>query len=101
LHMPAEEIIPTSIISNIYIKLCHPKALTLTQIRSYALFEVALLGITDKNTELQGNLTFRLLRHEFPYRLGREILLKVEVLLLMLSYVRTPPPHLRRAILVL
>jgi hypothetical protein len=34
LHMHAEEIIPTFLISNIYIGLCFPKALTLTQLRS-------------------------------------------------------------------
>jgi len=43
LHMHGEETIPTFQRSNIYIGWCLPKALTLTRLRSYKLFEVLLI----------------------------------------------------------
>jgi hypothetical protein len=43
LYMHAEDIIPTFLTWNIYIGLCHPKALTLSRLRSYEMFEVLVI----------------------------------------------------------
>ena len=76
LHLHAEAIICTFITSNIYIGLCFPKALTLTQFSLYKIFEVYLIVRINKSVGLLGNLNFRLLREAFPYRLARGIPLK-------------------------
>src|SRR5258705_13321563 len=95
LHMHAKDIIPTFLTSNIYIGICLPKALNLTRLRSYEMFEVLLIVRISKSVRLQGILNFRLLRDTFPYRLARGIPLKEEVSYHLQSEVRTPPPHLR------
>ena len=95
LHMHAEDIIPTFLKSNIYIGICLPKALTLTRLRSYEMFEVLLIVRINKSVGLRGILNFRLLRDAFPYRLARGIPLKEGVPYPLQSKVRTPPPHLR------
>jgi len=95
LHMHAEDIIPTFLTSNIYIGLCLPKALTLTRLRSYEMFEVLLIVRINKSVGLRGILNFHLLRKVFQCRLARGISLKEGVLYLLQSKVRTPPPHLR------
>jgi len=95
LHMHAQAIVPTFLMSNIYIGLCIPKALTLTRLRSYEMFEVLLIVIINKSVGLRGILNFRLLRDAFPYRLARGIPLKERVPYPLPSKVRTPPPHLR------
>jgi len=70
LHMHAEPIIPIFLISNFYIRVCHPKSLTLTQLRSYELFR-------HINSEVfWGLLSFPLLRDVFPHQLARGIPLK-------------------------
>jgi len=74
--MHAEDIIPTFLTSNIYIGICLPKALTLTQLRLYEMFEVLLIVRINKSVGLQGILNLRLLRDAFPYRLARGIPLK-------------------------
>jgi len=76
LHMHAEEIIPAFLLSNIYIGLCPPKALTLTRLRSYEMFEVFLIVRFNKSVGLRGILHFPLLREAFSYQLARGIRLK-------------------------
>jgi hypothetical protein len=68
--MPAEEIIPTVSMSNIYIGLCLPNALTLAQLRSYELFR------HNKRVGLRRILSISLLRDMLPHRLGIEMPLK-------------------------
>ena len=76
LHMHAEDIIPTVLTSNIHIGCCLPKALTLSRLRSYEMFEVFLIVRINKSVGLRGILNFPLLRDAFPYRLARGIPLK-------------------------
>jgi len=71
--MHPEEIIATFQTSNIYIGLCLRKALTLTQLRSYAMFQVLLIVRINKSMVLRGILYFRLVGDVFPYRLARGI----------------------------
>jgi hypothetical protein len=59
--------------SNIYIRLCLSKALTLTQLQSYELFR------NNKSVGLRGILSFPLLRDWFLHWLAREIPLKERV----------------------
>jgi hypothetical protein len=66
LHMHAQAIISTSLMWNINIVLCLPKALTLTQLRWYKMFEVLLFVRINKSMGLWGILNFRLLRDAFP-----------------------------------
>jgi hypothetical protein len=93
--MHAEDIIPTFLKSNIYIGICLPKDLTLTQLRSYKMFEVLNIVRINKSVGLRGILTFRLLRDALPYRLARGIPLKAGISYPFQSKVRTPHPHLR------
>jgi hypothetical protein len=93
--MHAEDIIPTFLKSNINIGISLPKALTLTRLRWYEMFEVLLIVRINKLVGLQGILNSRLLRDAFPYWLGSGIPLKEGVSYLLQSKVRTPPPHLR------
>jgi len=74
--MQAQAIIHTFLTWNINIGLCLPKALTLTRLRSYDMFEVLIIVRINKSVGLQGVLNFRLLRDAFPYRLARGIPLK-------------------------
>ena len=101
LHKHAEDSIPTFSTSNIYIGICLPKALTLTRLRSYEMFEVLRIVRINKCLGLHGIPNFRLLRDMFPYRLARGIPLKEGVPYALQSKVRTPPPHLCRTILAL
>jgi len=94
LHMHAQAIVPTFLMSNIYIGLCIPKALTLTRLRLYEMFEVLLIVRINRSVGLRGILNFRLLGDAFPYRLARGIPLKQGVPYPLQSKVRTPPPHL-------
>ena len=94
LHMHAEEIIPTILMSNIYIRLYLPKALTLTRLRSYAMFKVLRIVRINEHVGLQGILNFYLLRDPFPDWLARGIPLKEGVLYSLQFKVRTPPPYL-------
>jgi len=71
--MNAKAIIPTFLTWNINIGLCLPKALTLTGLRSYKMFEVLLIMGINKSMGLRGILNFRLLRDMSPYRLARGI----------------------------
>jgi len=95
LRMHAQAIVPTFLTSNIYIGLCIPKALTLTQLWSYEMFEVLRIIRINKSVGLRGILNFRLLGDAFLYRLARGIPLKEGVPYPLQSKVRTPPPHLR------
>jgi len=95
LHMHAQAIVPTFLTSNIYIGLCIPKALTLTRLWSYKMFEAFLIVRINKSVGLRRILNFRLLRDAFPYRLARGIPLKERVPYPVQSKVRTPPHHLR------
>jgi len=101
LHMHAEDIIRTFLTSNIYIGLCLPKALTLTRLRTYKMFDVLLIVRIHKNVGLRGILNFHLLRDAFLCRLARGIPLKEGVPYPLQSKVRTPPHYLRRTILAL
>jgi hypothetical protein len=74
--MHAEDIIPIFLTWIIYIGMFLPKALTLTRLRSYEMFQVLLIVRINKSTGLQGNLHFRLLRDAFPYRMAKGIPLK-------------------------
>jgi hypothetical protein len=93
--MHAEEIIPTFLTSNIYIGICLAKALTLTQLQSYEMFEVLLIVRINKSVGHQGIINFRLLRDAFPYRLARGMPHKEGVPYSLRSKVITPPPHVR------
>jgi len=93
--MHAEDIIPTFLKSNIYIEICLPKALTLTRLWSYEMFEVFLIVRINKSVGLRGILNFPLLRDAFPYRIARGIPLKEGDPWTLQSKFRTPPPHLR------
>jgi len=95
LHMHAQAVVPTFLMSNIYIGRCIPKALTLTRLRSYEMFEVLQIIRINKRVGLRGILNFHLLRVPFPYQLARGIPFKEGVLYPLQSKVRTPPPHLR------
>jgi hypothetical protein len=66
LHMHAQAIIPTFLTSNIYIGLYIPKALTLTRLQLYKMFEVLLNVVLNKRVGLRGILNFRQLRDVFP-----------------------------------
>jgi hypothetical protein len=94
-HMHAHAIVPTFLMSNIYIGLCIPKALTLTRLRSYEIFEFLLIVRINKSMGLWGILNCRGLRDAFPYWLAKGIPLKERFLYPLQSKVRTPPPHLR------
>jgi hypothetical protein len=95
LHMHAQAIVPTFLKSNIYMGLCIPKLRTLTQLRSYEMFEVLLIVRINKSVGLLGILNFRLLRDAFPDRLARGIPPNERLPCTLQSKVRTPPPHLR------
>ena len=99
--MHAQVIIPTFLTLNIYIALCIPKALTLTGLQLYEMFEVLLVVRINKSVGLRKILNFRLLRDAFPYRLATGIPLKEGVPYPLQSKVKTPPPHLRCTILAL
>jgi len=73
--MHAEDIIPTFLTSNVYIRIWLPKALILTQLRSYEMFEVLLI-VRIKSVGLRGILNFPLLGAASLYRLARGIPLK-------------------------
>jgi hypothetical protein len=93
--MHAEDIIPTFLKSNIYIRIGLPKALTLTQLWSYEMFKVLPIVNIKIRVSLRGILNFHLLRDAFPYRLVIGITLKEGVSYALQSKVKTPPPHLR------
>jgi hypothetical protein len=99
--MHAQVIVPTFLMSNIYIRLCIPKAITLTRLRAYEMFEALVIFSINKSVGLRGILNFRLLRDSFPYRLARGIPLKEGVPYPLEYKVRTPPPHLCGTILAL
>ena len=65
LNMNAEAIIPSCSTWNISSGLGHPKALTLTQLRSYEMFEVLRIVRINNSVGLWGILKFRLLRERF------------------------------------
>jgi len=94
LHMHAEDIIPTFLSLNIYTGLCLPKALTLTRLRSYEMFEGLLIVRVNISVGLRGIPNFHLPRDAFPCRLARGIPLKQGVSYPLQSKVRTPPPYL-------
>jgi len=95
LHMHAEDIIPIFLKSNIYIGIHLLKALTMTRLRSYEMFEVLLIVRINNSYGFRVILNFHLLRDAFPYQLARGIPLKEGVSYPLQSKVRTPPPHLR------
>jgi len=80
LHMHAEEIVPAFLTPNIDIKLCLPKALTLSRLWSYKISEVLLIVTINKSIRLRRILPFPLRRDVFPYKLARGIPLKAGVL---------------------
>jgi hypothetical protein len=67
LHMPPDEMFPTFITTNIYIRQCHPKTLTLTLLHSANMFEVILIAGINTIVGLQGIRNFRALRNVIPY----------------------------------
>jgi hypothetical protein len=74
--MHADYIIPAFLTSNISIGISLPKALILTQLWSYEMFEVLLIVTINKSVGLQAILNIRLLRDTFVYWLARGIPLK-------------------------
>jgi len=76
LHIPVVEMIPTFLMSNIYIGLSLPKALTLTQLWSYEVFEVLRIVRINKSVGHWGFLNFPMASDAFAYRLARGIPLK-------------------------
>ena len=94
LYMHAEDILLTFLTSNIYIRLCLPKALTRSRLWSYEMFEVLPIVRTIKSVGHRGILNYHLLRDAFPYWLVRAIPLKEGVAYRLQCKVRTPPPHL-------
>ena len=74
--MHAEEIIPTVLTSNFHIGSFLPKALTLSRLQLYKMFEVLLIVRINKSVGLRGIPNFPLLRDAFLYRLARGIALK-------------------------
>jgi len=100
-HMNAQAIIRTVLTSNIYIGLCRPKSINLTQLRSHEMFEVLLIVRINMSLRLRGMLNFRLLRDAFSYRLARGIPLKAGVPYPWQWKIMTPPPHLPWTILSL
>jgi hypothetical protein len=99
--MDAEDIISTFLTLNIYIRLCLPKALTLTPVQSYEMFEVLIIVRLNQRVGLWGIINFLLRRYAFPYLLARGIPFKEGVLFPLQSKVRTPPPLLHLTILAL
>jgi len=92
--MHGDENIPTFLTSNIYIRLSLPKSLTVTQLQSYEMFNKLQIVRVNKSLDLGGILKFHILGDAFPFRLAREIPLKMGVLYPPKSKERTPPPHL-------
>jgi hypothetical protein len=78
--MHAEEIIPIFLISNIYVGLCLPTALTLTRLGLYEILEVMLIVRINKSVVLWGILNFPQLRDVFLYCPMRGIPLMAGVL---------------------
>jgi len=76
LHMHTEEINSIFLTSNIIIGLCLLKALTLTRLRWYEMFQVVLIIRFIQCVCLRGILNITLLRNAFRYRLVRGIPLK-------------------------
>jgi hypothetical protein len=93
--MHVQAIVPTFSTSNIYIGLYIPKALTVTRLQSYEMFEVLGIVTINKTVGLWGIVNFRLLREAFPYWLVRVSPLKERIPYPQQSKVRTPPSHLR------
>ena len=86
-------IVPAFLMSNIYIGLCIPKALTLTRLRSYERFEILLIFRIKECMAFEGIINFRQLRDTFPYRFARGIPPKERVPYHLQSKVRTRAPH--------
>jgi hypothetical protein len=59
--------------SNIHIRRCLPKALTLSALRWNEMFEVLLILRINKSVGLQGILNFPLIRDTFLYQLAKGI----------------------------
>ena len=95
LHMHAQVTITTFLTSNIYIRLCLHKSLSLTQLWSYEMFEVLLIVRINNSMGLWGILKFRLQMDMFPYWQAIAIPLKEGVWYHPQSKVQTPPPHFR------
>jgi hypothetical protein len=58
--MLAEDISPTFVTSNIYIRIYIPKALTLTGLRSYEMFEILLIVVmAQAGREILGNMGWK------------------------------------------
>jgi len=100
-HMHGEELIQTVLTSNIHIGWYLPKALTMSHLRSYEMFEFLLLIRINKSLSLGRILNVPQPRDAFPYRLARGIPPNEGVLWPLQSQVRTELPHCRWTILVL
>jgi len=68
LRIHAEEIILTFLMLNIYMGLCLPKALTLTQLQLLEMFKVLQIVRINNWVRFQGIPNFALLRDAFLYR---------------------------------
>jgi hypothetical protein len=71
LHVHAQAIVPTYFMSIIYIGLCRPKALTLTQLWSYKMFQVLLIVRINNSVGLRGIVNYHLLHDTSQYGLAR------------------------------
>jgi hypothetical protein len=70
LHVQAKKTITGLLMSNIYIGICHPKALTITQLWSYDMFEVLLIVSINNGVAVRGIVHFHLLSDSSPYWLA-------------------------------
>jgi hypothetical protein len=59
--MDAQDEIPSFLTTNSYIGICFPKALTMTRLQSYEMFEVLLIVRINESVGLPGMPNFRLL----------------------------------------
>jgi len=73
LHMIPQEIIPTLLVSNMQIRLCLPKDLILTWLRSYEMWEVLLLVRMNNHMGFSESVNVHLLSDALPYWLARGI----------------------------
>jgi hypothetical protein len=70
LHVQAKKTFTGLLMSKIYIRICHPKALTITRLSSYDMFEVLLIGSINNSVAVRGIVHFHLLSNSSPYRLA-------------------------------
>jgi hypothetical protein len=94
MHMHAKDMIPTILKSNIYFRLGHPNALTLTWLWSYKIFKVSQRERVNNSVCHWRFLNFRMLWDAFPYCLSSGIPPKEGVPYHLQCKLRTAPSHI-------